>query len=813
MLHRPLIPMLLSFTGGILVSYKALYSYPDLSIPVFLSVAFSLLAYLFLPSRLRLYCLLLAFFLTGIMLEQGKHSTSQLMPFATQRTKAIIEGTVLEPIRIINDMARLKVKADLLFVEDKTVPVNDNVFVSIYNHIPPVRPGERIRFPARLRPFKNFNNPGRYDYESAMRLKGFTCAASASDGRRIVPMGSGHLSFPRGLIESIQRPVRDFFRKRLNDEDYALFRALILGERQDINQELRELFNHTGLGHVLAVSGLHIGLVAWMTFFLFKWTLSRSYNLPLKTDLLRTTALLTCLPVIGYTFLAGYQISGQRALTMVLIFLWSLIFRREKDVWSTLAFAALVILTIDPHAIFSISFQLSFSAVIGILWLAPPLLSKVLSPLETTQTKNTIFKRLYIYFIGLFVVSLSATIFLLPLTIFYFHRVSLVTIPANLTVVPILGLWVLPFGLLCVAALPFSFEIAGLFLQLGTWGLHAMMEIIRFWAGFLWSNLWVITPTFSEFLMFYSLMLLLFFIKRWSWAKKGILALVLLVLLDIGYWTYSVGFSKQLKVTFLDVGQANSALVEFPMGKKMLIDGGGFPRDHFDVGRMVVAPYLWHSKIRRIDYLVLSHPQVDHMNGLRFIARNFHPKEFWYNGDEMEKDSFKELMAIIESKKIKKFLPVDLAGGREINGVKVEIIHPFQHTHSTELFDRGTRLNNKSLVLKISYGGKSFLFPGDLEHQGEEVLVSNAGQVLKSDILLSPHHGSKSSSSKEFLRMVRPRVCVISSGEGNFSNFPHQQTLERLRDIGCRVIRIDQAGAVQCRVGGKKFEISTFVKK
>ncbi|MBE9569493.1 MAG: hypothetical protein IMF11_02600 [Proteobacteria bacterium] len=122
-------------------------------------------------------------------------------------------------------------------------------------------------------------------------------------------------------------------------------------------------------------------------------------------------------------------------------------------------------------------------------------------------------------------------------------------------------------------------------------------------------------------------------------------------------------------------------------------------------------------------------------------------------------------------------------------------------------------MNNNSLVLKISYGGKSFLFPGDLERQGEEIIVSNAGQVLKSDILLSPHHGSKSSSSREFLRMVRPRVCVISSGEGNFFGFPHQQTLESLRDIGCRVIRIDKAGAVQCRVGGNKFEISTFVKK
>ena len=812
MIHRPLIPILFSFTGGILISYKILGSWPSIVVPIFLSIAFSLLATLFLSPRLKTFCLLLAFFLTGILLEQGKQLPSKLIPLGIKRAKVTIEGTVLEPIRTIEEMARLRVRADVLFVEDKIIPVNDTVFVSVYDHIPQIRPGEKIRFPARLRPFKNFNNPGRYDYESAMKIKGFTCAASVSDGRRIVPMGRGRLPFPHGLIERIQRPVRDFFRKNLNTRDYALFRALIIGERQGINQELREPFNQTGLGHVLAVSGLHIGLVAWVTFFLFKWILSRSYKLSLKTDIRRLSALLTCLPVIGYTFLAGCQVSSQRAMIMALTFLWSLILGREKEVWSTLALSALLILAIDPHAIFSISFHLSFAAVIGILWLTPPLLKKSLSPLEPIQAKSPVLKGLTTYFIGLIVVSLSATIFLLPLTTFYFHRISLVTIPANFTVVPVIGLWVLPFGLLCAAVLPFSIEVAGIFLQLGTWGLHVMTEIIRFWADVPWASLWVITPNLFEVLMCYSLMLFLFFFRRGSWTKKGLLVLAFFVLLDVGYWTYKVKFNRELKVTFLDVGQANSALVEFPMGEKMLIDGGGFPRDHFDVGRMVVGPYLWHSKIKHIDYMVLTHPQADHMNGLRFIARNFHPKEFWYNGVEIEKSPFKELLAIVASKKIKKFLPTDLTDGREINGVNIEILHPNPHTYSTKIFDRGTELNNNSLVLKITYGGKSFLFPGDLESQGEEVLISNTGQNLKSDILLSPHHGSKSSSSKEFLQMVRPRVCVISSGEGNFFGFPHQQTLKRLKDIGCKVIRIDQAGAVECTVGPHEFEISTFLE-
>ena len=234
--------------------------------------------------------------------------------------------------------------------------------------------------------------------------------------------------------------------------------------------------------------------------------------------------------------------------------------------------------------------------------------------------------------------------------------------------------------------------------------------------------------------------------------------------------------------------------------------------DRFDVGRMVVAPYLWHSKIRRIDYLVLSHPQADHMNGLRFIAREFHPKEFWHNGDQVEAASFKQLMEIVRVRKIKTLLPADLLGVREINGTRVQVLHPGQGPKTRDASGSGTALNNRSLVLKISYGGKSILFPGDIEREGEENLVSNAGQNLKSDILLSPHHGSRSSSSEEFLRMVSPSICVISSGEGNYFGFPHHQTLERLRSIGCRIIRIGRSGATQCRIAQDLFEIRTFME-
>jgi len=514
---------------------------------------------------------------------------------------------------------------------------------------------------------------------------------------------------------------------------------------------------------------------------------------------------------MGYVFIAGFQVSSQRAMIMVLAFLMSLILGREKEVWSTLALAGLLILAIDPHALFSMSFQLSFAAVIGILWLTPAILDKI--PASDEKKQKTALTRLYGYLTGLVAVCLSATVFLLPLLLLFFHRIALVTIPANLMAVPLLGLWVIPLGLVSALVLPFSVGAAHVFLQLGAWGLNIMMAIIRFWSELPWCCFWMATPNPFETILFYALVFFVFFYKRRSWAKAGLLAVIVLFLADTVYWIHEVNFNKELRISFIDVGQANAALVEFPGGKKMMIDGGGFARTRFDVGRMVVAPFLWRSKILKIDYLVLSHPQSDHMNGLRFIANAFHPEEFWYNGDRVETESFKELIHIIDEKKIKTRLPAELSGGREINGVAVEVLHPEPDADPLYMFENGKRLNNNSLVLKISFCGKSFLFPGDIEYEGEKVLVKNASPSLRSHVLLCPHHGSRNSGSQEFLDTVQPAICVISSGAGNFFGFPHEQTLQRLRHMGCKIIRIDQDGAVSFRVGPDRFEWTTFLRR
>ena len=812
MYERPLIPLFLSFFCGIILGHRWLSPYQSLLLPLFLGITCTLILSLFVPVRFRSPCFLVIFFLAGIILDLSKHQSFELTPLTNERGWVVVEGTVLEPPRLSGEMASLVVNCDTLFWGERTKRVREKLQVTIYNHPRDFAPGERIRFPTRLRPFRNFHNPGHYDYELAMELKGFSCAASVPDGRRIVPMGRGHLGFPSEILEGARRPIRNFFQKNLSPQNDALFRALILGERQQISLEQREIFNVAGLGHILAVSGLHIGLVGWLAYAIIKGLLSLSYRLVLQTNIRKLAAAATCFPIAAYACLAGFEVSSQRAMIMALAYLFSMIVGREKEIWSTFALAAFVVLAIDPHSPFGVSFQLSFGAVIGILWLAPAIYKKVFVPLAEAMKGGRIIERLCIYFGGLMAVTLSAMIFLLPIISFYFHRISVVALPANVIVVPILGLWIIPFGLLAVASLPLSSNLAQLFLQLGAWGIEGMSAVVQFWTHFPWASFWVVTPNAFEMLIFYGLILFIFFFRRWRWAKRGLLFVLCLLAADIVYWTYRTQYNPSLKVTYLDVGQGNSALIQFPGKEKMLIDGGGFSRSTFDVGRMVVAPFLFHSKILHVDYLVLTHPQADHMNGLGFIASNFCPKEFWYNGFGVRNESFMGLMKIVEERNIKKRLPYDMRSERIISGVKVELLHPSTAERKEQLLEDTAGMNNESLVLKLSYGGRSLLFPGDLERPGEEVIISHAGSLLRSDILLAPHHGSRSSCSKPFLQMVRPRICIISSGRGNYFGFPHPETLKTLRTTGCEVVRIDQVGAVELSLGQNRFNINTFLE-
>ncbi len=317
------------------------------------------------------------------------------------------------------------------------------------------------------------------------------------------------------------------------------------------------------------------------------------------------------------------------------------------------------------------------------------------------------------------------------------------------------------------------------------------------------------TPTLLEIGLFYGFIFLLCNLKRWRWAKYALPMVILLFLLNQAYYYARNHYSSGLKVVFLDVGQGNSALIRFPKGKTMLIDGGGFPKSHFDVGERVVARFLWHQKIKHIDYLVLSHPQADHLNGLPFIAENFKIREYWANGQPVDTAPYHHLMEIIERKGIAKPELEELKDIRDINGVKVKAIYPPEDFMKDKSAHIWRSLNNNSLVIQICLGSNYFLFPGDIEREAEEELI-RLNSEIRSTILLVPHHGSSSSSSLTFLERVKPEVAVFSIGSVNRFGFPHREVIKRYQKLGSQIYRTDQDGAITITTDGSHLKITTY---
>jgi len=302
--------------------------------------------------------------------------------------------------------------------------------------------------------------------------------------------------------------------------------------------------------------------------------------------------------------------------------------------------------------------------------------------------------------------------------------------------------------------------------------------------------------------------------KRILPSDPAIAALVLVLLTLAGntcYWLYQRFGHTDLRVTVIDVGHGSASLLEFPGGYTMLIDGGGFADNAaFDVGAAIVAPLLWKKKIRTVDTLILSHPNSDHLNGLIYIARFFQVKNVWTNSEAHDTLGYQTFMDVIANRKI--VLPsfADMPRSLWVNGVKLDFLYPPQGYLKRKEKEGWRNTNNNSLVVKVSMGSRSFLFPGDIMAAAEEELVGMAGRKLDSTVLIAPHHGSRSSSSTAFLGQVNPEVIVISCGRRSRFKLPHPTILKKYQHHGYAIFRTDLNGAVSLSTDGQQLEIKPF---
>ncbi|MFW6297680.1 MAG: DNA internalization-related competence protein ComEC/Rec2 [Desulfosalsimonas sp.] len=803
----PVPVLLFAYTAGVIPGRLIPLSKPAMTIIWLILAASGMrILYLLLKNRPAFLSPLVVFFTLGfvaISFWQPGAFPPDKAAVLLEAGKVKIHGTLAAPAekdhrRTICILENLKISDD---PGDKVVSVQGRLRVSLYGGGPKLLPGDRISFQANIREFKNFNNPGGFDYRQYMADQNIwgNVYANFNDLKKLkLDQNPPKISKARHAVHRFRNRLDSAIEKSGSRKSAAVLSALVVGKRSRIDPELREAFNRAGASHLLAISGLHVGIVAACSFLIFRLIFSLSVSLLLRGWAVRAAAVLAILPVAAYVAISGMSPSTQRAGIMITIFLFAFILEKPYHPANTLASAALFILAVYPPGLFSISFQLSFAAVSAIffgLYLFSD--TFVFSPnFRTQKAMPRFFNRVS----GFFMISVFAVIGTMPLVMHYFNQAAITGVISNLILIPLIGFGVVPAGLISALAFAFSETI-------GTWCFTAAnhmlapaLHLIYALADFGLGSFKTVTPTILELICLYLLMICtgLAVKTRLKQYRKPIIVLLCLVLLataaDAGYWIHRRFFHKDLRITVIDVGHGFCSLVEFPEGKTMLIDGGGFPDNTvFDVGRLIVAPYLRKNKIGRIDTVALSHPDADHLNGLLYILEHFHIGEVVTGPSKPETESWKRFLNIIKQKQIPHPDFDNAENSRKINGAKVEILYPL--TGIEKPCSRCPGTNNCCLVIKLQYGGKSILLPGDIEKCAESEIVARADSRASSDILIAPHHGSKTSSSVSFLETVNPETVIIPTGHSGF-RAPAKEVLNRYEQIACSILRTDQNGAV-----------------
>lgn len=810
-MQPPIILIALSYISGLLLGHGFLYL--PLTI-VLMSIGSLAAALIFLLTRrISLGRLLLIVIPVAAGASAYIFSSLYLPPdhytriVAIDRSTHVLTGRIVSPID--RDPDRFSLVISLREIDG--IRVSGRVRVSVRGAETPAGYGDTIKVRGRIYHPRGFNNPGGFDYPEYLSRSGiyYTVSVREKDDVFVIRRYAG----PLGKIHEWRERMRQSFLASTTGAGSAILQAMVLGEEGGLTDELRDRFMAAGVTHILSISGSHLGLVALLCFGLIRGIMSlmpdRAFNrITLYAEPGKIAAWLTLPPVIFYSLLAGGQMATLRSLVMIVAALAALIWDRRNWIMLALAFAALLILMFSPQAIFDISFQLSFVSVLAIGYV-------VMLWSELGLRPSGFLRKILHRAAVLAAISLSAGLVTGPLAALYFNQFSMAGLISNMIVVPFAGIAVVPLGLAAgvFSLLSGSLPGAGLVQKMS----ETFYSVVVFFARLPFAEFHVPSPgvirlcvyaVFIISLAGYMRRKLLFWAKPLEYSAAPskahvraaaisgfILALTLL---------YPVLSRPHARLTFIDVGQGDSALIQLQSGKNILIDGGGSHDERFDVGRRVLAPYLWNRGVRKIDLMILSHPHPDHMNGLRHIIKKFQVAELWDSGKDSELPGCPEWRRLITERGIRHRV-VGAGDVGRTGEAELFVLHPAGYDVYSGKKSYIAE-NNRSLVVRLKIGDMSFLFPGDIGKEAEAEILRRHADV-RSDFLKMPHHGSKGASTQGFVDAVRPRVVAASAGKDNRYHHPSGEVIERYERLGACVFRTDTDGAVTINWEGRKFHV------
>lgn len=641
--------------------------------------------------------------------------------------------------------------------------------------------GGEVVFDGQLNLPKGVRNPGGFDYRRYLAQKGVSAVVFAMGGD--IRKGSGNKS---SILADAGRVVRkrivNVIENSMPVQQSGLLNGILIGYREGLTEEVQKAFSDAGLTHIMAVSGANIAFMMAPLLFLFK-------KLHIKHNISYSLVIAF---LVFFVYITGFEPSVLRAVIMGIVILLGRMLMREPDIYSSLAFSSIVLLVYSPYMLFNIGFQLSFAATLSLV-----LLNK-------SVRKLLCLKFIHPKVVDILSATISAQLGVLPITLFYFNKLSIISVLTNLLVVPLIEV-ITVLGMAMAVLGQISLLLSQILGYLNCLLLSFVLYVTKLASEIPFATIRTVTPSLIAVLAYYFMLgfLVLYYPGRKN-SKTLRYAAAFIVLTTLIVFTIEL-LPGKLEVVFLDVGEGDSAFIRTSCGKTVLIDGGGStnPTVKSKIGDSVLIPFLLDSGVSSIDLIIATHGHTDHIQGLFPVLQQFKVDNLVIPSLEDEKD-FLGLLTEASTRKVKL---THCSRGETINldaGTKIEVLNP-----PADYNPGDSNLNNTSIVLKLVYKETGILFTGDAEVEEEAHMIDDK-TFLEADILKVAHHGSDTSTCMEFLEQVNPKAAVISVGKNNFGH-PSQDVLNRLAEAGVKVFRTDEAGAVIVRSNGRRISISRTV--